>query len=248
MGIAQAVMILVGQRLGQDRPDLAESTTWTGFRLGWLLMSAVALLYVFAPELLLLPFKSSDMAPLEAVVTNSVGLLTGPEGGLSAAASLASENGRAVQWLAVAGIVPLLLRFVAVYCLFDSMTLVFSFALRGAGDTRFVSAVALTLSWPMMVVPTWASWYYGWGLYWAWAFASAYIIALAFIFLWRFRQGKWKAMRVIETVPDLPEAADVEVASSAIADRAIALRLAEKAETRITTVETRFRSDIMDGD
>jgi MATE family multidrug resistance protein len=96
---------------------------------------------------------------------------------------------------------------VAVYSLFDSMNLVFSFALRGAGDTRFVTLVSLSLAWPLMVVPTWAAQAYDWGLYWAWAFASAYIIALAFVFLWRFRQGKWKAMRVIEQAPttELPD-------------------------------------------
>src|SRR5206468_3508976 len=33
MGIAQAVAVLVGQRLGQDRPDLAEHTSWAAFRL-----------------------------------------------------------------------------------------------------------------------------------------------------------------------------------------------------------------------
>jgi MATE family multidrug resistance protein len=85
--------------------------------------------------------------------------------------------------------------------LFDSMNLVFSFALRGAGDTRFVTAVAAVMSWPVMVLPTWAAWQYGWGLYWCWAFASLYIILLALTFLARFRQGKWQAMRVIEAAP-----------------------------------------------
>ena len=34
-----------------------------------------------------------------------------------------------------------LLRFVAVYCLFDAMNVVFSGALKGAGDTRFIMLV-----------------------------------------------------------------------------------------------------------
>jgi MATE family multidrug resistance protein len=82
------------------------------------------------------------------------------------------------------------------------MNAIFSFALRGAGDTRFVSVVSLLVAWPVMVVPTWAARVNGWGLYWAWAFASAYVIALALIFLFRFRAGYWKSMRVIEG-PDL---------------------------------------------
>jgi len=103
-----------------------------------------------------------------------------------------------VRWAHVAALVPVLLRFVAVYSLFDAMTLTVSFALRGAGDTRFVTAAAVALSWPVMVVPAWAAWQFGWGLYWAWAFASAYIVLLALTMLLRFRQGKWRTMRVIE--------------------------------------------------
>ncbi|HJT79454.1 MAG TPA: MATE family efflux transporter, partial [Gemmataceae bacterium] len=105
------------------------------------------------------------------------------------------------RWGQVAALVPVLLRFVAVYSLFDAMNLTVSFALRGAGDTRFVTAAALALSWPVMVVPTWAAWHFGWGLYWAWVFASLYIALLALTMLLRFRQGKWRTMRVIETPP-----------------------------------------------
>ncbi len=165
-GLGQAVTILVGQRLGQDRPHLAERSTWTAFGVGWLFMGMVALTYVLIPQVFVFMFQ-----------------------------------GHGVQSEGVASLVPVLLRFVALYSLFDSMNLVFSFALRGAGDTRFVTAVSLALAWPIMVVPSWAAWYYGWGLYWAWTFASAYVIALGFTFLMRFRAGKWKSMRVIERAP-----------------------------------------------
>jgi MATE family multidrug resistance protein len=49
-----------------------------------------------------------------------------------------------------------------------------------------------------MVVPTWLAWKLGWGLYWAWAFASVYIGLQSACFLFRFRGGKWRSMRVIE--------------------------------------------------
>lgn len=101
-------------------------------------------------------------------------------------------------WAAVIDRVPRLLQFVAVYCLFDSVNLVFSFALRGAGDTRFVTAVAVALSWAVMVGPSCAAWYYGWGMYWAWGFASLYIMLLSVVLLGRFLRGAWKSMRVIE--------------------------------------------------
>jgi MATE family multidrug resistance protein len=117
-------------------------------------------------------------------------------------------HGDPAGWAEVIERVPLLLRFVALYCLFDSVNLVFSFALRGAGDTRFVTGVAVGISWPVMVLPSWAAWHYGWGLYWAWGFASAYIILLSAVLVVRFLQGRWKSMRVIEQ----PAAAPTEPA------------------------------------
>jgi len=166
-GMGQAVGVVVGQRLGQDRPDLAARSTWIGFWMALVYISGGVLLYVLVPEVCMYVFHNPD----------------DPAGG------------------EVARLVPLLLRFVAIYSLFDTMNIVFAFALRGAGDTRFVTLLSLVLAWPLMVLPTWAAWHFGWGLYWAWGFASAYVIALGFAFLFRFQQGKWKTMRVIETKP-----------------------------------------------
>jgi MATE family multidrug resistance protein len=181
LGMGQAVEIFVGQRLGQDRPDVAERTTWSGFWLAWVYMTTVAVAYAAVPEVFLYSFRNNDAV-----------------------------------WPRVAALVPVLLRFVAVYSLFDSMNLIFSFALRGAGDTRFVTVVSIALAWPLMVLPTWAAWRYGWGLYWAWTFASAYVIALGMTFLSRFRYGKWKTMRVIEAAPPA-EAEPAEVSAAEVA-------------------------------
>jgi len=172
VGIGQGITVLVGQRLGENRPDLAERTTWTGFRFIWGYMTLVATLYLVFPGLFVQLFLN------EQEVT---------------AASR------------VAAMVPILLRFVAVYTLFDSMNLVFSFALKGAGDTQYVTCMSVALAWPLMVLPTYASLKFQWGLYWAWTFASVYIIALAMVFLLRFRSGKWKSMRVIEDAPACEE-------------------------------------------
>lgn len=111
------------------------------------------------------------------------------------------EDKDADRWASIVHIAPTLLKFVAVYCLFESVSLILSAALRGAGDTRFVSAVTLIFSWTVMVVPTIVARYQGWGLYPVWIFATSYLIVLSFVFIWRFRQGKWRSMRVIETTP-----------------------------------------------
>jgi MATE family multidrug resistance protein len=91
-----------------------------------------------------------------------------------------------------------LLRFVAFYSLFDSANLVFSFALRGAGDTRFVMRMIAVLPWVGMVLPAWLGYRAGWGLHWTWTVLSGYIALLAVIFFMRFRHGAWRSMRVIE--------------------------------------------------
>ncbi|HOE12190.1 MAG TPA: MATE family efflux transporter [bacterium] len=92
-----------------------------------------------------------------------------------------------------------ILQFVALYSLFDSLNVIFSGALKGAGDTRFVLYLTVGLGWLLMVVPILVfCGFYHFGLYAAWAFATLFIIALSFCFLVRFLGGKWRAMRVIE--------------------------------------------------
>jgi MATE family multidrug resistance protein len=179
MGLGQAVCILVGQRLGENRPDLAQKSTYTGLKWSFGYMCLVAAVYLALPGVLLEVFRGD----------------TDPE-----------------KFAAIAAIVPTLLVCVAIYSLADAVNLTFAFALRGAGDTRFVTAVTFVLAWPIMVIPTYlvvtyreylrehASWM-GEPVYWAWAFASAHIVAMSVCFWLRFRSGKWKTMRVIEPSP-----------------------------------------------
>ncbi len=102
------------------------------------------------------------------------------------------------EWQQLQPVVHTLLLFVAVYTVGDAVNVTVSFALRGAGDTRFVAALAVGLAWPVMVIPTWIAAAVGWGVYGAWVFATVYIFALAVAFVIRFRGGKWRTMRVIE--------------------------------------------------
>ncbi|MCZ6632532.1 MAG: MATE family efflux transporter [bacterium] len=101
----------------------------------------------------------------------------------------------------------LLLRFVAVYSVFDAIYIVFSAAVKGAGDTRFVMWVSSVASFTLMVIPTYlAVVVYQTNIYVSWIFVTVYIVTMAIVFLFRFRGGKWRSMRVIEMeeVSDYP--------------------------------------------
>lgn len=164
-GVAQAVSVLVGQRLGENKPAAAEASSWAGLQLAWIYMFFVSTTFWVFPQFYLSWFDNP---------------------------------GNGAIWPEVQIIVPYLLMFVAAFTMFDSMNLVFSFALKGAGDTRFVSIVALIVPWPLMVLPTYLMKEWSGAIYWAWGAASVYIILQALIFWRRFVGGKWKAMRVIE--------------------------------------------------
>ena len=117
-----------------------------------------------------------------------------------------AEGMKPDEWAAVGPMIPILLRFVAAYSLADGVNIILAYALRGAGDTRFVTIVAIGLSWPLMVLPTWYASRNGLGIEAAWASATLYIAVTAAVYIFRFRGGEWRTMKVIETVvadPDL---------------------------------------------
>ena len=91
------------------------------------------------------------------------------------------------------------LRFVAVFSLFDTLTIVFSSALKGAGDTRYIMFVVLLVSLGALVLPSYVALVLlGTGILVGWSILTVYIIVLGFAFLYRYLGGEWKSMRVIE--------------------------------------------------
>jgi MATE family multidrug resistance protein len=100
---------------------------------------------------------------------------------------------------AIADLTVVLLRFVAIYTLFDACNIIFSSAIKGAGDTRFVMWMILCMSVGILVVPSFiAITWFSATVYVCWAIASLYVVALGAAFFLRYRQGKWQSMRVIE--------------------------------------------------
>jgi MATE family multidrug resistance protein len=103
-----------------------------------------------------------------------------------------------------------LLRFIALYSLFDGLNIIFASAIKGAGDTRFVMVIIVVVSGCFLVLPSYlALAVFGYGLYVAWGIVTVYVITLGFCFLARFLTGKWKSMRVIEESAAAPLPANV---------------------------------------
>ena len=188
-GMGQAVAILVGQRLGEGRAELAERSTNLGMRWALGYMAVVAVILVTYPDPLIELFRThADLA-----------------------------DPAAVPWDEVAVLIPPLLALIAVYSLADAANLVYACALRGAGDTRFVTWLTFALAWPLMVLPTYVVVQRGGSVLLAWCFISFYVFVIAVCFWLRFRTGRWKAMRVIESVviDAEPEPADAEQVAAA---------------------------------
>src|SRR5439155_1018964 len=83
----QSVCVMVGQRLGENKPALAERSTWTGLWIATAYMVLIGLAFVLLPDTLTQLFRS-DEDP--------------------------------ARWSAIRAVVPGILRFIAVYSLFDS--------------------------------------------------------------------------------------------------------------------------------
>ena len=107
------------------------------------------------------------------------------------------------QYAAIVDLAVVLMRFVAIFCFFDALNLVFSGAIKGAGDTRFIMWSVAALSFGVIIVPVYlAVEFLGVGIYAVWTLAACYACALGLAFMLRYRGGKWKKMQVIEPSVD----------------------------------------------
>ncbi|MDQ7784554.1 MAG: MATE family efflux transporter [Desulfomonilaceae bacterium] len=93
----------------------------------------------------------------------------------------------------------LILRLIAVFTVFDTIFIVFSGALKGAGDTRFAMWAQIVAAWIFFVPPVYfIVEVFHMGLLTAWCWGVVYIVGLGTVFWGRFRSGRWKAIRMVE--------------------------------------------------
>ena len=91
-----------------------------------------------------------------------------------------------------------LLRYVAAYCLFDTLQIVFVGALKGAGDTRFVLLTTIVVSFVSVLGGWLGARAINGGLHWWWCVVTVWIFSLGVAYTMRFLQGQWRDMLVIE--------------------------------------------------
>lgn len=92
-----------------------------------------------------------------------------------------------------------LLRFVALYSIFDPLNIIFSSAIKGAGDTAYVMKLLIISSIFILVIPMYfIISKFQLGLYVGWSVMVVYATILALAFYLRYKTNKWKKMRVIE--------------------------------------------------
>ncbi len=92
------------------------------------------------------------------------------------------------------------LRIVAVWTLFDTLFIIFSGALKGAGDTVFAMWAQISLAWFFFVPPVYIiTQVLGMGVLAAWCWGLVYVTLLGIVFWVRFRTGRWRSISMIET-------------------------------------------------
>lgn len=169
LGFGTAVQTLVGHHIGAKLPDAAVRTTWNAVRMGIVWTGAAALLLVCFPDITLKPF-------------------------------LLFEDGHSAQGDSIRSVIPTaasLLKFVAIYSVFDSMAVVLASALRGAGDTLFPMILTMCSSWLVMTIPAWLIVRSeNPTIQMLWMTCTAHIVVMGGMMLWRFRSGKWRTIKL----------------------------------------------------
>lgn len=209
LGVGIAVSTLVGHRIGEGRPEIAEKSARKGFVLAGGIMLICGAVYTLAPQVLLAPYEYGANRPSAAKAQVDIAQETQD---IAKQDATTTANPPEPDFAEVRAVVIILLRFVAIYSFFDAMAIVFGSAIRAAGDTIFSMIVTFACAWGLLVLPTYLTWqYFGKNherelLFWSWIWCSIYVTTLGFIYVARFAGGRWKQMSVIEPQAELRNA------------------------------------------
>ena len=91
-----------------------------------------------------------------------------------------------------------MLRMMALWGMFDTVNIVISGALRGAGDTRFVMVYMLLMGWCLWIPGEVWILLRGDGILAAWRWLAVYVGLLSAGFAWRWHRGHWRRINILE--------------------------------------------------
>lgn len=91
-----------------------------------------------------------------------------------------------------------MLLLMTVWGLFDTVSIVLSGALKGAGDTRFVMFYMILGGWLCLVPGALLLLLRGSGIIELWCWLAFYVCVLAAGFWWRWQSGRWKTIKLID--------------------------------------------------
>jgi MATE family multidrug resistance protein len=170
IGLNIAVSTLVGQKLGENRPELAERATWTALQIGMVYTGLFAVLYLAIPDTFLMlhsTFASDEN--FSVVRTTTIILLRF----VALYCFFDATQIMLVGALRGAGDTRFILGA-------TSLTAILFVAIGHLGEQAF--------QWHTRGIGLWAWWWV----------MTLWIFALGVIYFLRFLGGKWKSMRVIE--------------------------------------------------
>lgn len=108
-----------------------------------------------------------------------------------------AEAAAGADFAAVLDMGVVLLRFVAAYCLLDSVNIVVMGALQAAGDTRWTFLVTVA-GYGFFLFLLFLADRAGLGVYPLWGIATVFVLLIALVWLVRFERGGWRRIRVIQ--------------------------------------------------
>ena len=97
-----------------------------------------------------------------------------------------------------------MIRVASLYVLVEVGLIIFSGALRGAGDTFWVMCFSVSLHWSLIPVLLISLRVFHFSTETAWAIIVAIFLAFSSLFYLRYRTGKWKEIKVIEYEEEVP--------------------------------------------
>ena len=98
-----------------------------------------------------------------------------------------------------------MLCFISLYLLFDGMAILYSSAIKAAGDTLFAMLAGMGMAVVFLAIPSLIFAKLGFSVWWIWGTIVVYIMICGVVFYVRYLGDKWTHMKVIENTATLPE-------------------------------------------